>query len=64
MSLHVLAYNIKRMIKILGIGPLLEAIRAHEEALTVFLGAAMTFVSQMGRFPALIVVTAPKTAHG
>ena len=27
MSLHVLAYNIKRMIQILGVGPLLEAIR-------------------------------------
>ena len=64
MSLHVLAYNIKRMIKILGIGPLLEAIRAHGEALTAFLGAAMAFVSQMGRFPALIVVTVPKTAPG
>src|SRR5215471_579372 len=28
MSLHVLAYNLKRMITILGIGPLLQAIRA------------------------------------
>ena len=28
MSLHVLAYNMKRMIQILGVGPLLEAIRA------------------------------------
>ena len=28
MSLHVLAYNIKRMIQILGIRPLLEAIKA------------------------------------
>ena len=28
MSLHVLAYNIKRMIHIFGVGPLLEAIRA------------------------------------
>ena len=27
MSLHVLAYNIKRMITILGVGPLMEAIR-------------------------------------
>ena len=27
MSLHVLAYNIKRMFQILGVGPLLEAIR-------------------------------------
>jgi ABC-type molybdate transport system ATPase subunit len=28
MSLHVLAYNMKRVIAILGIGPLLEAIPA------------------------------------
>jgi len=28
MSLRVLAYNIKRMIQIFGVGPLLEAIRA------------------------------------
>jgi len=28
MSLHVLAYNLKRMISILGVGPLLAAIRA------------------------------------
>jgi transposase len=28
MSLHVLAYNLKRMIQIFGVGPLLEAIRA------------------------------------
>jgi len=27
MSLHVLAYNIKRMITILGVGPLMAAIR-------------------------------------
>ena len=26
MSLHVLAYNLKRMIKILGVGPLLRAL--------------------------------------
>jgi transposase len=28
MSLHVLAYNLKRVIKILGAGPLMQAIRA------------------------------------
>jgi len=28
MSLHVLAYNIKRLIQILGVGPLIEAIKA------------------------------------
>jgi transposase len=28
MSLHVLTYNLKRVIAILGVGPLLQAIRA------------------------------------
>lgn len=28
MSLHVLAYNLKRVMKILGIGPLMQAMRA------------------------------------
>jgi Transposase DDE domain len=28
MSLHILAYNIKRMIQIFGVRPLVEAIRA------------------------------------
>ena len=28
MSLHVLAYNIKRVIAIIGVGPLMAAIRA------------------------------------
>jgi hypothetical protein len=28
MSLHVLAYNLKRVMNILGAGPLLEALRA------------------------------------
>jgi hypothetical protein len=27
MSLHVLAYNLKRMIRIFGVGPLMAAIR-------------------------------------
>jgi hypothetical protein len=28
MSLHVLAYNLKRMIAIMGVGPLIQAMRA------------------------------------
>ncbi len=28
MSLHVLAYNMKRVVQIMGAGPLMEAIRA------------------------------------
>jgi hypothetical protein len=28
MSLHILAYNLSRMIQILGVGPLIQAIRA------------------------------------
>ena len=35
MSLHVLAYNIKRVMKILSIGPLLEAMKAALKALSV-----------------------------
>jgi hypothetical protein len=34
MSLHVLAYNMKRVMKILGIGPLLEAMKAVLRALS------------------------------
>jgi hypothetical protein len=30
MSLHVLAYNLKRVIAIIGVGPLLQAIRAWD----------------------------------
>ncbi len=44
MNLHVLAYNMKRMIKIMGIRPLLEAIRAYEEALTAFLRSIMASI--------------------
>ncbi len=44
MSLYVLAYNIKRMIKILGIKPLLEAIRAHGEALNTLLAAIAAWI--------------------
>ena len=29
MTLHVLAYNLKRVISILGVGPLMAAIRAQ-----------------------------------
>jgi hypothetical protein len=28
MSLHVLAYNLKRVMKIMGTGPMIEALRA------------------------------------
>ena len=28
MSLHVLAYNLKRVIKIIGVGPLMQAMKA------------------------------------
>jgi hypothetical protein len=64
MSLHVLAYNMKRMIKIMGIGQLLKAIRAHEEALAAILCKAMTSMRRIGRFLDLIIVTAPKNAPG
>ncbi len=61
MSLHVLAYNMKRMIKIMGIRPLLEAIRAHGEALAAISYEIMASMRLIGRSLALIVVTAPKT---
>ena len=36
MSLHVLAYNLKRVMQILGVGPLLEAMRMSLRALFSF----------------------------
>ncbi len=47
MSLYVLAYNIKRIIKILDIKPLLEAIRTHREALAAFFAADMASMSRL-----------------
>jgi hypothetical protein len=64
MSLHVLAYNMKRMIKIMGIGPLLAAIQAHGEALAAILYEIMASMRHIGRIPILIVVTVPKNAPG
>ena len=62
MSLHVLAYNMKRMIKIMGIGPLLEAIRAHGEALAAISYEIMASMRHIGRILVLIVITVPKSA--
>ena len=64
MSLHVLAYNMKRMIKIMGIGPLLAAIRAYREALTAFLQVIMALVGRPQRFFILTAVSRPQNAHG
>ncbi len=50
MSLYVLAYNIKRIIKILGIKPLLEAIRAHRKALIGLLRAMTAQTGPSRRF--------------
>ena len=36
MSLHVLAYNLKRVMQLLGVGPLLEAMRMSLRALFSF----------------------------
>jgi len=60
MSLHVLAYNMKRMIKIMGIGPLLAAIRAYGEALTVFLCVVMALMTRIQRILVPIGVVHPK----
>ena len=64
MSLYVLAYNIKRMIKILGIGPLLEAIRAYGEALAAFLRVSVASIGQSQRFFAVLAIVQPKSACG
>lgn len=53
MSLHVLAYNIKRMIKIMGIKPLLEAIRAHGELLNSLSRRVIAWICQSRRFIAI-----------
>jgi hypothetical protein len=62
MSLHVLAYKMKRMIGIMSIGPLLAAVRVRGEALTAILRRSMAIIRYIGRFLALIIVTAPKSA--
>ena len=64
MSLHVLAYNMKRMIKIMGIRPLLAAIRAYAEALAAFLQVIMASVGKSQRFFAILIVIRPQNAHG
>ncbi len=64
MSLYVLAYNIKRMIKILGIGPLLEAIRAYREALAAFLRVSMASIGQSQQFFAVLAIVQPKFTRG
>ena len=64
MSLYVLAYNIKRMIKILGIGPLLKAIRAYGEALAAFLRVSIASIGQSQRFFAVLAIVQPKSACG
>ena len=64
MSLYVLAYNIKRMIKILGIRPLLEAIRAYGEALAAFLRVPMASIGQSQRFFAVLAIVQPKFTRG
>ena len=54
MSLYVLAYNIKRMIKILGIKPLLKAIRAHGGALSSLSSVVVAWVDRYRRFAAIV----------
>ena len=63
MSLHVLAYNMKRMIKILDIEPLLEAIRAYGEAVAAFLKVIIASIGKSQRFFAVLVVIRPQNAQ-
>ena len=60
MSLHVLAYNMKRMIKILGIGPLLEAIRAQREASLAFLQALEALIGRSQQFFVAMAIIPPQ----
>ena len=62
MSLYVLAYNIKRMIKILGIKPLLEAIRAHGEPLYRLWRAVIDWIYRSRRLVAIASVTRTSNA--
>jgi transposase len=64
MSLYVLAYNIKRMIRILGIKPLLEAIRAHGEATTVLSQAIVAWIDRSQPFFVAMLIIRPQNAHG
>ena len=59
MSLFVLAYNIKRMIKILGIKPLLEAIRAHGTTLSAYLCLTLALPRRSKPFPVVIHILQP-----
>ena len=53
MSLYVLAYNIRRMIKTLGIKPLLKAIRAYGEALATSLVFVAPLIRQIRKVTAI-----------
>jgi hypothetical protein len=67
MALHVLAYNMKRVISILGVGGLIEAIRAQDR-----LSAAnpnLRVFTQAGSFASLWLRAdhfrfAPNSGHG
>jgi len=64
MGLHVLAYNMKRTIKILGIGPLLEAIRAYGEALKAFLKVVAASIDRSRQCFVVMAVIRLKYACG
>lgn len=64
MSLYRLACNMKRMIKILGIGPLLAAIRAYGAALTAFWTIVVTSIRQSWQFFAAMIVIHLRYLYG
>ena len=65
MSLYVLAYNIKRMIKIMGIKPLLEAIRAFGEALNRLSSTMNAWICRYRRSTAIMpLISASKFTRG
>ncbi len=64
MSLYMLGYDINRMIKIMGIGPLLAAMRIYGEALAVFLRVPMASIGSSLRFFAVLAIAQPNFTSG
>ena len=60
MSLHVLAYNMKRMIRIFGVGPLLEAMRAYSHG-SIGLPSTTRMSSRQNRWRKHRVFTRPRS---
>jgi hypothetical protein len=51
MSLHVLAYNLKRMVAILGVQPMIQAIRAASKPVNIETQTESQLVALLRRIP-------------